>query len=73
MFHVGNLELSRRRTYCVWSLPLNFQRSGCRHNTESAVETFSEKQQEKVRLIIICKDIGEKVQSVTAKKELLKV
>ena len=68
MFHVGDLELSRRRTYCVWSPPLNFQRSGCRHNTESAVETFSEKQQEKVRLIIICKDIGEKVHSVTAKE-----
>ena len=33
----------------------------------------SEGQQERVRLIIILQDIGEKVQSVTAKKELLKV
>ena len=58
----------RRRTYCVCSRSVESSEAGYSYSTESAVGNVFEETTGKVRLIIICKDIGEKVQSVTAKE-----
>ena len=68
MFHVGALELSRRRTYYVCSRSVESFGGGLQTQYGVSCGNVFGETIGKVRLIIICKDIGEKVQSVTAKE-----